>query len=844
MPVSHSRRSLRALGSPWGVQLALSLTLALGCNKKTPHQATPQEGEVGSSQHSVEFGADCDTCTDESYCGRGCRLKVACERLRGCWESSTCGEYRGTCVPDPSDPPPGPSVRGVPTPVYGGPVNRCVPDMRREFQQLAQMSNSGKGLLGSFTEFGLNGKLPDPDYGLDGKHYQGVQRLHREVGPGLPNYTYFAVANSGHYSDEENAIDEDRPAGFGIIQVAWPPQPSRHGIGGGVTGAGRRDFGNDLATSAKVIPRAPGGGPPLFDHFGGFQVQGGVAAVALMRQNPRNDQPVHESQVWFIDVSEPNSVRYLAGGPDGEVAGAPGSYISQDWSEGLIHGTWGAAGMTQYLDSMGQKRWLVLVGWEHGDKDVRFYRSEPCNTTEDCVWGTDMRWRPGPALKPNDFFPRKPNGARASLGSEDVPQNAHLITGCDGTLYVLTGRWSAVGKNGLGYPNKAQNRLDLFRLEFSDQPGDSDDLTFQGTATMVHLDGADMARQPWGHAGGLAEFPHDPSFRAGSGPFITASGQLNYYAIEWDNNNAGRAEIAFLEKMPPTNGVRYKCHICPEGTDPVTCAAGKDRIGTSSMRWNIDTAHDDVTGNRERITYSWEHASKLDTSSVCTEERVTQRLRYDGSGVQGPRWHQWSSEVYNGVLPSAQVSQGCRVRVHDDCSGQGQACVTIDLCETAAGQPTGYQEVCWPTTNRLAPIGCITLNDADTGTEADIRVTDANYGDNCGGPSAHVLEELRQQCAGMPSCTYSVSRALLGDPCPGTPKDFSVSWSCGGSAMQMSIPGEAVGQEAQLICEACGTVEGDVNIDGGSGAVNCTGDLDIVEGSGTSSYATTSLSIN
>jgi hypothetical protein len=86
---------------------------------------------------------------------------------------------------------------------------------------------------------------------------------------------------------------------------------------------------------------------------------------------------------------------------------------------------------------------------------------------------------------------------------------------------------------------------------------------------------------------------------------------------------------------------------------------------------------------------------------------------------------------------------------------------------------------------------------------AKISVSSATYGLNCGANYANNASDyLRRACDGKRSCSYPVAdaAALIGDHCPGTPKNFDFTYVCGDEEKTGLVHGESVGKTAFLTC--------------------------------------------
>jgi peptidoglycan/LPS O-acetylase OafA/YrhL len=101
------------------------------------------------------------------------------------------------------------------------------------------------------------------------------------------------------------------------------------------------------------------------------------------------------------------------------------------------------------------------------------------------------------------------------------------------------------------------------------------------------------------------------------------------------------------------------------------------------------------------------------------------------------------------------------------------------------------------------------------GNRSEIEIISATYGMNCKdfpepAPFRNLVSPgnatagLRRICDGHLRCDPRVSLALAGDPANGCGKDFSLEYSCSGSAgiRKAYLPGEALGKVLELECES------------------------------------------
>lgn len=85
---------------------------------------------------------------------------------------------------------------------------------------------------------------------------------------------------------------------------------------------------------------------------------------------------------------------------------------------------------------------------------------------------------------------------------------------------------------------------------------------------------------------------------------------------------------------------------------------------------------------------------------------------------------------------------------------------------------------------------------------AQVSVRSASYGRNCGAWSGNATNHVSYQCDGRNICDYYISVTNLGDPAPGCPKNFEVTFTCGwnGGAKTETVFQEANGKSIRLDC--------------------------------------------
>ena len=68
-----------------------------------------------------------------------------------------------------------------------------------------------------------------------------------------------------------------------------------------------------------------------------------------------------------------------------------------------------------------------------------------------------------------------------------------------------------------------------------------------------------------------------------------------------------------------------------------------------------------------------------------------------------------------------------------------------------------------------------------------IKVTSAKYGLNC--KANYNVTRVASDCDGKTECSGAISNSYAGtDPAPGCPKDFTITYSCGGTAKREYVP--------------------------------------------------------
>lgn len=552
----------------------------------------PPEDDVGSQRLAAASCSSTFVCNANSVCG------TACYEGGDPTLPCTCGDC-GLCDPGAGGSGGTGGGGGFPERALvsrrwknSAGINRCVEDVVAEFHEIPGRitAPTDKQNNGTNAVFGL-GVLPDPDCCTDNtKHWQGVQRLNYESANGG---TYFAVSKSGTFGGT------GEPA-FGLFRINWPPttnhagvaRSSRHGINGWRTNTGWRNPNGDYGTWAYTDWEDG----TWFNHIGGFQIQGDVAAVPISHLSSRG-----KSKVVFFDLS--NALAPARFNPVGDVVDI--------WSE------WGNVGFTKLASD---NSYLVMVG-DTDSAPMLIYRSAP-----NAVFGTNMGWRLVDRIE-------EPFGSFS-------PQNAQIITQCDGTMFVVASQktgWQLNADTGEFY--LTLHKYELFSNPYSHR---------------------------WSTVAGRYVYRPDGSGanpRASGGTFISGQGQLSFYMTEYANEGpvigaAKSVRFTMLEKVPPTNNLWYRC--------TGTCVAPPCAVGTtldSSMTWYLDTANEghDTVEPYQWIYYKWLHKWRL-ASGVQGCHANTARLKYDHtvdtmtfSTTKGAQ-HGWRFQSFNGVAPNISES--------------------------------------------------------------------------------------------------------------------------------------------------------------------------------------------
>ncbi len=87
--------------------------------------------------------------------------------------------------------------------------------------------------------------------------------------------------------------------------------------------------------------------------------------------------------------------------------------------------------------------------------------------------------------------------------------------------------------------------------------------------------------------------------------------------------------------------------------------------------------------------------------------------------------------------------------------------------------------------------------------QATIEVSTASYGLNCSNAAeGNATPYVKKTCDGKHTCSFAVRDAAsnIGDQCPGVPKDFRVTYVCGGLENSAFVSPEAAGGTAFLMC--------------------------------------------
>lgn len=256
-------------------------------------------------------------------------------------------------------------------------------------------------------------------------------------------------------------------------------------------------------------------GWPAFGHPGGMQILGDVLAVALEHPYSAEDIAADINRILFIDIRDPENPRPLSSAPIRLVSG---------YSAGAIA-----------IAPLPNGRYLMLVTGKE-NRLVRVYESYENRAgggtdlrAADLAWNHVYSWRPEDnpvdppcwSIPPNSAFPQGLSWGWPEGGWDDYAHQSYTFVregGPSGDLYLIGAR------NSNALPLFGDDMLDLYRVEW-----DGTTLSL-GCAAQKHLFSHPSAD------GALFFHNKVADFAAGSGVYVSPSGELIVYATEHDND--------------------------------------------------------------------------------------------------------------------------------------------------------------------------------------------------------------------------------------------------------------------------------------------------------------------
>jgi hypothetical protein len=354
--------------------------------------------------------------------------------------------------------------------------------------------------------FGI-GDSPNPEAR---KHYQSIQR---SSGPGTP---YLFVSRSGN---DTLCIDcEDDPGNLLVVKMASRATD------------GERLRSNRLARNTESADSHPDSGDvvvktitfdgqgdspydwPNYGHPGGMQLVGDVLAVPL--EHPY-DGPSTKNHILFLDVSNPENPQKIR---------LQEIDISDSYTAGLVS-----------IAALPDGKYLMLVTGKNND-EVRFFESDVRDTglhDPELVWTLVQTWFPDDdpvdpecEILPPGVHPSFPNGFYVGWPSASfiggAYQTANFIRqgGPDGRLFLLGGRntQQVLGSDWFDLLEVTKNQDGDYRLSCA---------AARHVHTFPSSDGA------------LLFHNNLANFAAGSGSYVSPTGELILYGTEHDNDGPG-----------------------------------------------------------------------------------------------------------------------------------------------------------------------------------------------------------------------------------------------------------------------------------------------------------------
>jgi hypothetical protein len=377
---------------------------------------------------------------------------------------------------------------------------RSVPDVEAQFRALALRPDA----LG----FHLDGS-PSPS---KCQHYQGIAR--KDAADGTP---YLFITKSGNVPT--GCTGTNVPGSLLIVKMGSRDKNGerlrsnklrRNWEVDGPSGPPPPDERDEVVSwisfhGDATWPEYGGTGPfPAYGHPGGMQVVGDVLAVAL--ESPY--EGAAEAAILFLDVSDPETPRFLSVTP---LLDAPTDDFGSG-DVGIAPVRTAAGGCCRYL--------MVVTG--KSNADLRFYYSQPTDGTLDGatdLTSSNLSWLETVRYSESQLE------AGACLDDRDWPTGFGFLTeghqtlnfvrqgGIDGPLYLVGARNDVPG--GFG-----EDRIDLYRMNL------------RTNCPFEHVRELKVTSYP---AGG---FPDSANFAAGSGVYVSPSGELIFYATDYAGDSA------------------------------------------------------------------------------------------------------------------------------------------------------------------------------------------------------------------------------------------------------------------------------------------------------------------
>jgi hypothetical protein len=365
------------------------------------------------------------------------------------------------------------------------------PDVVGQIQNLSDRADA----LG----FNMNG-APDPT------HCYHIQGIARTSGPGTP---YFFLSQSGN-----------DPGGLSyLVCLQWCTYAPCTLVGDGpgyihVVKMGSRDTDGERLRSNRIVagesstadsaPDPADGvvttitfdgtnGWPAFGHPGGMAVVGDVLAVPLEHPYAPQDIAENINRVLFIDISNPENPLPLT------------SFKIQA-SEGY---TVGAIAVTALPDG----RYLLLATGQEGDSVKLFESNSTSLKDPNLTWTHRLTWKPNDDPAIDDCWPEGGwyDYAHQSLGF--VREG-----GPTGQLYLIGGR------NSNAAPLLGDDMIDVYTFNWDGETVQAGCVTSRHVHAHPSADGALLLHNK------VADFA------AGSGVYVSPSGEILFYGTEHDND--------------------------------------------------------------------------------------------------------------------------------------------------------------------------------------------------------------------------------------------------------------------------------------------------------------------